>query len=56
MSECDNEEFTFLCPGCDESLRVNDSMRRVLLDRGCVICGTVVTSGAFTPAPPRDSR
>jgi len=42
--------FTFVCPACGESLEVNASMRDALIDKGCVICGTAVTSEAFNPA------
>ncbi|MFB6102359.1 MAG: hypothetical protein ABEJ73_07305 [Haloplanus sp.] len=48
MSSEAKEEYAFLCPDCDESLEVNDSMKDALLEEGCVICGTVVTAEAFT--------
>jgi endogenous inhibitor of DNA gyrase (YacG/DUF329 family) len=46
---CDVSEFEFSCPACGETLRVNGSMRSTLIERGCVVCGTVVTTGAFSP-------
>jgi predicted RNA-binding Zn-ribbon protein involved in translation (DUF1610 family) len=44
----DTPEFEFSCPACGETLRVDASMRTTLLERGCVVCGTVVTTGAFS--------
>lgn len=43
------EEYTFVCPTCEESLAVNASMRDALIERGCVICDETVTAAAFTP-------
>lgn len=43
------DEFTFECPVCSESLEVNDPMKQALINNGCVICGAGVTSNAFTP-------
>lgn len=48
MSSEKGENYTFVCPKCDESLEVNASMKDALLERGCVICGTPVTETAFT--------
>ena len=39
-----DEAFTFLCPGCDESLEVNGAMRDALVTEGCVVCGAAVTA------------
>lgn len=44
-----DEEFTFVCPKCEESLTVNDSMMDALIDNGCVICGTSVSAESFIP-------
>lgn len=48
MSNEGDKDYLFLCPECDESLKVNDLMKESLVERGCVICGTSVTSKAFT--------
>lgn len=42
------DDLTFVCPGCGESLAVNDSMKEALIDNGCVICGTAISSVAFS--------
>lgn len=43
-----NGEYTFVCPGCEESITVNESMKTAMIDRGCVLCGSGVSSEAFT--------
>ena len=48
-------DYTFTCPVCEETLAVNESMRRALIERGCVICGTMVTPSAFTDDARTDS-
>jgi endogenous inhibitor of DNA gyrase (YacG/DUF329 family) len=55
MSSEEDEEYTFVCPECNEHLEVNNSMKTALLERGCVICGTPVTEEAFTDDPFADS-
>lgn len=45
-----DEDFTFTCPECGESLLVNDSMRDALIDKGCVICGSAVSAESFSSA------
>lgn len=55
MSSETGDEYTFVCPACDESLEVNDPMREALLERGCVICGASVTAEAFTRVSSADS-
>ena len=45
MSTC--EDYVFVCPECDQSIRVNPSMREALVENGCVICGTAITQDAF---------
>lgn len=47
-------EYRFDCPACGESLEVNGSMKRALIEQGCVICGTPVTTAAFTECPATD--
>lgn len=44
-----DEDFTFICPECEESLTVNDSMMDALIDKGCVICGSTVSTESFVP-------
>lgn len=55
MSSEGDKEYVFRCPECDESLKVNDSMKESLVDGGCVICGTSVTLEAFTINSERNS-
>lgn len=43
------DDFTFVCPACEEDLEVNGSMKAALIEKGCVICGSAVTDRAFTP-------
>lgn len=42
-----SDDYRFVCPECRESLEVNGSMREALMDNGCVICGSGVSSDAF---------
>lgn len=56
MSRAKDEEYTFVCPECGETLEVNDSMREALIEEGCVICGGSLSSDAFTSVTPADSR
>lgn len=39
--------FTFVCPGCGESVDVNAAMKEALLEQGCVLCGTLPTAEDF---------
>lgn len=55
MSDGEDDEVIFVCSECRESLEVNGEMKRTLIERGCVICGTPVTEEAFTDGPPTDS-
>ncbi|WP_459191935.1 DUF7560 family zinc ribbon protein [Halosimplex sp. J119] len=43
-----SEEYIFVCPGCEESMEVNASMRDALLENGCVVCASPVSEAAFT--------
>lgn len=47
MNSLDATSFAFECPECDERLEVNDSMKDALVERGCVICESTVTTEAF---------
>lgn len=42
------EEYIFVCSECEESMEVNDSMKDALIENGCVICGSPVSSDEFT--------
>ncbi len=55
MSGERDEELSFVCPECEESLAVNEEMKNTLIQRGCVICGTPVSEEAFTDGPLPDS-
>ncbi|WP_192927958.1 DUF7560 family zinc ribbon protein [Halococcus salsus] len=48
MSDVVADGYRFACPACGESLEVNDSMKRALVEQGCVVCGASVTAAAFT--------
>lgn len=45
-----NDEYIFVCPVCEESMEVNASMRDALVENGCVVCGSPVSTDAFTQA------
>ncbi|WP_255170920.1 DUF7560 family zinc ribbon protein [Natrononativus amylolyticus] len=47
-----SEDYTFVCPGCSQSIAVNASMRDALVENGCAICGTPVSRDAFEPDSP----
>lgn len=56
MSSASDEEYTFVCPECGETLAVNDSMKEALIEQGCVICGGSLTAAAFSSVTSADSR
>lgn len=41
------DDYTFVCPVCGESMSVNAPMRDALIENGCVICGSSVSTDAF---------
>lgn len=41
-------EYRYVCPVCEESIEVNDGMREALIEHGCVICGTDLSTEAFS--------
>ncbi|SHL03230.1 MULTISPECIES: DUF7560 family zinc ribbon protein [Haladaptatus] len=43
------ENYTFVCPECARSTTVDSAMKDALLDHGCAVCGSVVSSDVFTP-------
>jgi len=45
---CENREFAFTCPECQQVIEVNASMREALIVNGCVICGAAVSEEAFS--------
>lgn len=45
----DGTDYTFVCPECAESMVVNESMREALIEHGCVICSSSVSTQAFSP-------
>ena len=51
MSSDGSEGYAFVCTNCEECLEVNKKMKDTLIERGCVICGNLVTEEAF----PEDS-
>ncbi len=55
MSGKEGKEYIFLCPECQESLEVNESMKKTLTENGCVVCGTALTEAAFSEESFADS-
>ncbi|WP_340101436.1 DUF7560 family zinc ribbon protein [Salinibaculum salinum] len=55
MGSRGQKEYLFVCPECNESLKLDDPMRDALLVRGCVICGAAVTADAFTSESSADA-
>ncbi|WP_411965359.1 zinc ribbon domain-containing protein [Haloferax sp. YSMS24] len=49
MTHSAAKEYVFTCPQCDEQFEVNDGMRDALLERGCPICTSPVSTTAFSP-------
>ena len=41
--------FEFVCPRCGERIVVNASMRRAMLEGGCVVCDASVSPSDFSP-------
>jgi predicted nucleic acid-binding Zn ribbon protein len=42
--------YIFACPGCEEEIEVNDSMRSAILSSGCPICTEPIEPADFEPA------
>jgi len=42
------QAYVFTCPECGEEIRIDAGMRDSLLEVGCVVCGSHVTSAAFS--------
>lgn len=47
---CADDDYTFVCPECGESMAVNGPMRDALVANGCVVCGSTVSEDAFSDA------
>ncbi|MFB6183754.1 MAG: hypothetical protein ABEI96_04295 [Haloarculaceae archaeon] len=54
-SRAEDTEYLFVCPDCDESLTVNESMMVALLEKGCVICGADLSETSFSATAPHRS-
>jgi transcription elongation factor Elf1 len=39
--------YTFTCPACGERTLVDETVRRLLLDGECLVCGTPISETAF---------
>lgn len=39
--------YQYVCPVCEETIEVNEGMREALLEHGCVLCGSDVSTEAF---------
>lgn len=44
----DDGVYVFACPACGEAVEVDASMREALVSHGCVVCGTRVSTRAFS--------
>lgn len=42
-------DYEFSCANCDASMLVDEGARRLLVEDGCAVCGTVPTEEAFSP-------
>ncbi|MDY7081657.1 MAG: zinc ribbon domain-containing protein [Halobacteria archaeon] len=42
------EKYEFVCPECSQDIIVDRSVRKSLLEEGCIICEADVTTGDFT--------
>lgn len=40
-------DYRFVCPGCGESMTVNDAMRDAITASGCTFCASSVSADAF---------
>lgn len=49
-------EYDFVCPECAQAIEVNASMRKALIDNGCVVCGAAVSKGSFSRSTNGSSR
>jgi len=41
------KEYEFICPECDQRIRLNPPMREAILTNGCPICTATVTANNF---------
>ena len=41
--------WLFSCPGCTQTIDVNEPMRSAILERGCPVCGDPVEQSSFEP-------
>ena len=41
------QAYVFTCPICQEEIRIDAGMRDSLLEFGCVVCGSDISSAAF---------
>ena len=39
--------YTFVCPGCEQEIEVNGSMRDAILSSGCPVCTETVERSNF---------
>ncbi len=47
LSTPEDAEVVFECPECGEVVHMSETTKRGFLDRGCIMCGSAVTSAAF---------
>ncbi len=43
----DEDRTVFVCPSCEATVAVTPTVRRTLIEEGCVFCGAPVSPGAF---------
>lgn len=52
MSDGDGDDlYLFECPQCEEELEVDETMKQVLIEKGCVMCSVPIPSCAFHVLP-----
>lgn len=44
-----SDHHTYVCPDCAASFPVDAATRDALLAHGCAVCGSPVSTGAFSP-------
>jgi hypothetical protein len=39
--------YIFVCPGCEQDIEVNESMREAILSSGCPVCTEAIETTDF---------
>lgn len=43
--------YRFSCPGCGETIFLDEGMRELLRESGCIVCGAAVDESDFVATP-----